>query len=176
MAVPNKQIGWSNESNLLWQIAKQVEYLTKITANTNVTVINTDTNPVPVIGPLTNEEVLNTSANFGVTPFRLIAGPSDNATIVKDKEGSLHSLLVIGIQETITYLKIYDKSTLPTNSDTPVMTIPIPTNLQGAGVALSFSTGINFVNGIGIRITLGLEDNDNLSVEAGSSVVNLTYA
>jgi hypothetical protein len=33
MSIPNRQIGWSNESNLLWQIAKQIERLTGITAN-----------------------------------------------------------------------------------------------------------------------------------------------
>jgi hypothetical protein len=32
MSIPNKQIGWSNESNLLWQIAKQVERLTAVTS------------------------------------------------------------------------------------------------------------------------------------------------
>jgi hypothetical protein len=33
MAIPSKQIGWSQESNLLWQISKQLEYLTQVTAN-----------------------------------------------------------------------------------------------------------------------------------------------
>jgi len=30
MAIPNKQIGWSNESNLLWQISSQMEKLTGV--------------------------------------------------------------------------------------------------------------------------------------------------
>jgi len=32
MSIPNRQIGWSNESNLLWQIAKQIERLTGVTS------------------------------------------------------------------------------------------------------------------------------------------------
>ena len=32
MAIPSKQIGWSNESNLLWQISKQLEQLTGVTS------------------------------------------------------------------------------------------------------------------------------------------------
>lgn len=32
MAIPNKQIGWSNESNLLQQISKQLERLTSVTS------------------------------------------------------------------------------------------------------------------------------------------------
>lgn len=34
MAIPSKQIGWGTESNLLWQIAKQIQYLTQVTAAT----------------------------------------------------------------------------------------------------------------------------------------------
>jgi hypothetical protein len=33
MAIPNRQIGWGTEENLLWQISKQLEYLTKVTYN-----------------------------------------------------------------------------------------------------------------------------------------------
>ena len=32
MSIPNRQIGWSNESNLLWQISKQLEQLIGITS------------------------------------------------------------------------------------------------------------------------------------------------
>ena len=30
MAIPSKQIGWSNESNLLWEIAKEIEQINGI--------------------------------------------------------------------------------------------------------------------------------------------------
>lgn len=30
MAIPSKQIGWSQRANLLWQIAKQLEMLTGV--------------------------------------------------------------------------------------------------------------------------------------------------
>lgn len=33
MAIPNKQIGWSQESNLLWNISSQLDRLTKVIAN-----------------------------------------------------------------------------------------------------------------------------------------------
>lgn len=33
MAIPRKQIGWSNESNLLWQISSQLEKLTGVAYN-----------------------------------------------------------------------------------------------------------------------------------------------
>jgi hypothetical protein len=33
MSIPNRQIGWSQESNLLWQVASQLEELTCVTCN-----------------------------------------------------------------------------------------------------------------------------------------------
>jgi hypothetical protein len=33
MAIPSRQIGWGTEENLLWQISKQLEYLTKVIYN-----------------------------------------------------------------------------------------------------------------------------------------------
>jgi hypothetical protein len=35
MAIPSRQIGWGTEENLLWQISKQLEYLTGIAYNSN---------------------------------------------------------------------------------------------------------------------------------------------
>ena len=32
MAIPNRQIGWSQESNLLWEISRQMDQLTKVTS------------------------------------------------------------------------------------------------------------------------------------------------
>lgn len=37
MAIPSRQIGWGTEENLLWQISKQLEQLTNVTAKTCAT-------------------------------------------------------------------------------------------------------------------------------------------
>lgn len=84
-SIPNKQIGWSNESNLLWQVAKQLEYLTKVTAkiSTEVTVINDVTDPVPV--DITNTDY-STSTNQDISNNYLdsIEGKvSDQATYLQ---------------------------------------------------------------------------------------------
>jgi hypothetical protein len=45
MAIPSRQIGWSTKANLLWQISKQLERLTCVTAggcgNTTTTTTTT---------------------------------------------------------------------------------------------------------------------------------------
>jgi hypothetical protein len=46
MAIPSRQIGWSTEDNLLWQISKQLELLIKVTGNSmNSTTTTTTTTP-----------------------------------------------------------------------------------------------------------------------------------
>lgn len=44
MAIPSRQIGWSTTENLLWQISKQLQYLTQVVANgTTTTTSSTST-------------------------------------------------------------------------------------------------------------------------------------
>jgi hypothetical protein len=43
MGVPNKQIGWSTEANLLWQISKQLDELIKVTSALSTTTTTTTT-------------------------------------------------------------------------------------------------------------------------------------
>ena len=47
MAIPSRQIGWGTEENLLWQISKQLEALTKVVYNipNNTTTTTTTANP-----------------------------------------------------------------------------------------------------------------------------------
>ena len=47
MAIPSRQIGWSTQSNLLWQISKELERLICVTAGgCNTTTTTTTTVPV----------------------------------------------------------------------------------------------------------------------------------
>lgn len=45
MAIPSRQIGWGTEDNLLWQISKQLEQLTNVTAKGCTTTTTTTTLP-----------------------------------------------------------------------------------------------------------------------------------
>jgi hypothetical protein len=47
MAIPSQQIGWSQKSKLLWQISKQLERLTKVTANCVCPTTTTTTTTTP---------------------------------------------------------------------------------------------------------------------------------
>ena len=119
----------------------------------------------------------NSTGVNGTTPYKLISTSSTNSNVVKASGGNLFSIVAIGLTSTVRYLKLYNKATAPTvGTDVPVMTIPVPANVQGAGVSIPFPTGVNFSLGIGVAITSGSADNDTGVVVAGDVVVNLTFA
>jgi hypothetical protein len=149
MAIGNKQIGWSNESNLLWQIGKLIERLTSVTS---------------------------ASGSTPSLPYKLISEASTNETVVKDSSGTINSIIAVSLSETVTYLKLYNQSTLPTvGTDIPVMTIPIPTNTAGAGFVIPLSNGLQFSEGISFAITSGVADSDTGAIAADVVVINFTY-
>ena len=80
MAIPARPTGQDPQSQLLWQISKQLDNLQKITAGSSiVTVDNTILNPVPVTGPLTNAELRETAVAVTVND-----GPGTVTQHVKD--------------------------------------------------------------------------------------------
>jgi hypothetical protein len=48
MAIPSRQIGWSTKSNLLWQISKQLEYLTRVLYKSTTTTANSQSLTFPI--------------------------------------------------------------------------------------------------------------------------------
>ena len=147
--------------------------LDSIITNTGNVLTDTQLRATPVpISPRPN----TTGAN-GTTPYKLISLATTNANVVKASGGNLYSIVAIGLSSTVRFLKLYNKATAPSvGTDIPLMTIPVPSNTQGAGVAIPFSMGVNFPLGIAIAITSGAADNDTGAILAGEVVINLTYA
>ena len=76
MAIPSRQIGWSTTDNLLWQISKQLQYLTGIlyngtgtttttTSSTSTTTTTTTAPPAPGTLYLSSLSVINACAQTG---------------------------------------------------------------------------------------------------------------
>lgn len=72
MAIPSREIGWSGRANLLWQISKQLEYLTTVAGNVQV-------NPLTGGWSLVTggEAGDGTVAQYSSTGFN-ITGPDDD--------------------------------------------------------------------------------------------------
>jgi len=65
MAIPSKQIGWSQRANLLWQISKQLQYLTSVMGR-NITTSTTTTTAVPTTTTTTTIAPTTTSTTTAV--------------------------------------------------------------------------------------------------------------
>jgi len=119
----------------------------------------------------------NSNGTGGTTAYKLISTASTNANVVKASGGNLYSIVAIGLTDTVRYLKFYNKATAPSvGTDVPVMTVPVPANTQGAGIAIPFTIGVNFPLGIGIAITETSADDNAGAIGAGDVIINLTYA
>ena len=113
MAIPSRQIGWGTEENLLWQISKQLESLTKVvynipnntttTSTTSTTTSTTTATPVPgnveiaassdfdIVGDFTIEMFVNVSNFDGFPrPYSFGAYPAPNAISIEGGGSSLY--------------------------------------------------------------------------------------
>ena len=72
----------------------------------------------------------------------------------------------------VRYVKLYDKATTPTQADTPKMTLMLPANCLANVLA---PAGVDFINGIGVRCSTGVADNDTGAPTANDVVVNLLW-
>jgi hypothetical protein len=111
------------------------------------------------------------SSRGGATPYRAITLAA-TGLIVKATAGTLFSIASHNLNAAVRYLKLYDKATAATETDTPKFTIPLPT---GQLQPITFPAGVSFVNGIGIRCVTELADNGTTGATASETIVNLTY-
>lgn len=92
--------------------------------------------------------------------------------VVKNASGQLYGYYIYNNASATRFLKLYDKATAPTNSDTPVMTYPIP---AGSAANVAFPNGVAFASGISVRATTGIADNDTGAPSTNDVVTNLNY-
>jgi len=94
MAIPSRQIGWSTKSNLLWQISKQLEYLTCVTAGGCGTTTTTSTIAPTTTTTTTTVIVYTFNSQFSETSnYDLCTSPSYDPNLY-----SVSSTLGVGVQ------------------------------------------------------------------------------
>lgn len=64
MSTPNRQIGWSNESNLLWQISKSIDKLTTTTGTSLSNIISIFNNKQSLAGSSSYFSITQTTTSF----------------------------------------------------------------------------------------------------------------
>jgi hypothetical protein len=123
-------------------------------------------NPVPVIAV---PAVAGVSSYYHAT-----SAATTNDTLVATGARSIpfFSVYHIGTGNVNRFLKLYNKATTPTSSDTPILTLVVHPS-QTVTIAPSISLYFNL--GIGYRMTANYADNDNTAISANELAVNIAY-
>lgn len=107
----------------------------------------------------------------GASPYRNL-DLGTTGQVVKASAGNLYAVHAINTNASARYLKIYNKATAASESDTPVFTFSLP---QGGSNIFLGTAGVSFATGIGVRATTGIADNDTGAPGSNEVVVNLSY-
>lgn len=133
----------------------------------------TDVKQIAAGANLIGDVGLKGRASGGPTSFFDNDGDEDGV-VVKAAAGQLFWLHVMNLHTAPLFLRLYNKSTTPTSSDTPVHCFPIPsqgTSDDGGGFSISLPLGIPFSAGISYRVTAGPTNGDTTAVPSA----NLCY-
>lgn len=104
--------------------------------------------------------------------YRKISTGDTNADVIRSGASELKGWSMYGATAGPYYVKIYDKSTTPDETDTPILTIAVRNR---ANSIEELPGRLVFNNGIAIRITGGLADNDTTPLISGDMVANIFY-
>lgn len=111
------------------------------------------------------------TGEFPVKQYRNI-NMSTTGAVVKAAKSQIFFYVLCNNAATARFVKLYDKATAATASDTPVMTIELPLS---STVQLSVPQGIEFLTGISVRATTLVADNDNTAPSTNDVIVNIGY-
>lgn len=92
--------------------------------------------------------------------------------VPKAAPGQLYGWYLANNAAAVRYVKVYDTASTPDGTFTPVLTLALPAN-SAANVFLA--TGMEFLNGIALRASTGVADNDTGAPTANDVIVNVFY-
>lgn len=110
----------------------------------------------------------------GWTVYSLLAAGSTQDASITATETILHAIVAVNINASVRYLKLYDKASAPTSSDTPALRLPLTGGATGIPIVIP-NLNADFTLGLGLRITTGIADNDTGAPTASQTLVNLLY-
>jgi hypothetical protein len=99
---------------------------------------------------------------------------TNTGIVIKPSAGTLQSVMVCVTSgnNSYCYLKLYDKSSIPTFNDTPIVVIPIHDASDEPFVIPLYN--LAFQNGLGVRGTDDIANNNN-TTPAGTMITFISY-
>lgn len=111
----------------------------------------------------------------GYLTYAFLSTAAVQAANIKNGAGQVYGLHFFNNSATIAYVRLYNLTTSPITSDTPVYRAMIPANTSAAGFIVNVPAGIVFSTGIGIRVTAAVADNDATALAANVVMGNVLY-
>lgn len=109
----------------------------------------------------------------GADPKTFLSDASTKTSSWKTSAGTLYALSMGNTNALPCYVRVYNKASAATTSDTPVLRYMVPGSATGGGREASLPTfGIVFSLGIQLRITTGAADNDDTAAAANEVTVS----
>ncbi len=130
------------------------------------------TQPVSGTVTVTSTRITPNAADGHSTSFHLISAATTNDTLVLTGAHAIGMISATNSNAAIRYLKVYNKATAPTSSDTPIMTIALK---PGETTFVDANSPIRCSLGIGIRLTTGIAVADTGAVAAAEHAVSIMY-
>ena len=116
----------------------------------------------------------NAFINRGTKIVRVQLTSSTNPTIIFSGKAVVQHILLFSSLASPTFVKLYDKSSLPTSSDTPIITTRFNTTTSAAypQISAGLKRTLDYFceNGIALRTTANVDDSDDTAITISSGV------
>jgi len=129
----------------------------------------------PMLGATQRVGAYNANGlNYTAFAYNLVSANSANENLISAGVKYLTDYEVSNSGAAVCYVKLYNKATAPTSSDTPFHVIMVP---AGGRAGMSYATGLEkrFNLGLGIRIVTGAPNNDTGIVALNQVTVSIGY-
>lgn len=111
----------------------------------------------------------------GCSAAAFLSDGSTKAGVIKNAAGQIYGLSVGNANAAACYVRLYNMTTNPATTDTPVYRFLIPGGSAGAGREKTWPLGMAFSTGIAYRITTGAADNNDTAAASAEVTANFDY-
>lgn len=111
----------------------------------------------------------------GLSTYSFLSTAAVQSANLKASAGQVYSMQFFNLNASPRYVRLYDKASTSSGSDTPLWRGIIPGNTVGAGFVVSFDKGLACTLGISIRVTAAVADNDTTILGANEIIGNVQY-
>jgi len=134
-----------------------------------------------VIGAVTQSGTWNTGllpiTSGGLSTYSFLSTAALQSAQIKGSAGQVYSMEFFNNSANPVYVRLYNQTGAPGALDDAniILRFMVPGNTSGAGFVKSWTNGVAFSTGIGIRVTGSIADQDMTALSANTVIGNVEY-